>query len=85
MPDNVSGAVCTVENKATLFPAAGAPGSLIHTALACAHTWKLPTGQDQRPRMSTGGNVCPQQPPARAGPENTGSHVPEGAALGQCS
>ena len=44
MPDNVSGAVCTVENKATLFPAAGAPGSLIHTALV--HT----PGTPHRPR-----------------------------------
>lgn len=49
MPDNVSGAVCTVENKATLFPAAGAPGSLIHTTLTCAHTWNSPQAKTRGP------------------------------------
>lgn len=49
MPDNMSGAVCTVKNKAALFPSAGGPGSKPHSTHLYIHLG-LPVGPRSDPQ-----------------------------------
>lgn len=49
MPDNMSGTVCIVKNKAALFPSAGGPGSEPHSTYLYTHLG-LPTGTRPHPQ-----------------------------------